>query len=140
MSSMSAARAKAALDRTPLVKGRETGLKWERGPFPTPVRIRRPKTSIVAAAELPSIVTLGPNLFAASFPLMKLLPARFIMDRARDEGTLKPGAVVIETSSGTFGLGLAMVCNQRGHKCILVSDPAIDPPLRRRLEELGATV
>ena len=104
------------------------------------MRIRRPKTSIVAAAELPSVVTLESNLFAASFPLMKLLPARFIMDRARDDGTLKPGAVVIETSSGTFGLGLAMVCNQRGHKCILVSDPAIDPPLRRRLEELGATV
>jgi len=58
--------------------------------------------------ELPRIVHLGPNLFGAAFSLMKLLPARHILDRARDDGLLEPGTVVIESTSGTFGLALAM--------------------------------
>src|SRR6185503_11523149 len=68
------------------------------------------------------------------------LPARFIIDKARQRGTLTPGALVAETTSGTFGLALAMVSQLHGHPLSLISDPAIDAPLRRRLEDLGATV
>lgn len=96
--------------------------------------------SITTALELPRLVRLGPNLFGAAFTLMKLLPARHILDRARQEGALGPGTVVIETTSGTFGLALAMECSLRGHRLILVSDPAVDPVLRRRLRDLGAQV
>ena len=101
---------------------------------------REVKPSVVEGIQLPSIVRLDHNLYGAPFVLMKLLPARYLLDRARDEGVLKEGSVVIETSSGTFGLGLAILCNLRGYKLILVSDPAIEPPLQRRLEELGARV
>lgn len=90
--------------------------------------------------ELPRLVRLGPNLFGASFFLMKLLPARHILDRAERDGLLAPGGVVAETTSGTFGLALAMLARLRGYRLILVSDPAIDPVFRRRLEHLGATV
>lgn len=96
--------------------------------------------SITTALELPRLVRLGPNLFGAAFTLMKLLPARHILDRARAEGALEPGTVVIETTSGTFGLALAMECSLRGHPLVLVSDPAVDPALRRRLRDLGAQV
>ena len=97
-------------------------------------------TSITTALELPRLVRLGPNLFGAAFTLMKLLPARYILDRARAAGRLAPGTVVIETTSGTFGLALAMECSLRGHPLVLVSDPAVDPALRRRLRDLGAQV
>ena len=96
--------------------------------------------SITTALELPRLVRLGPNLFGAAFTLMKLLPARYILDRGRAEGRLTPGTVVIETTSGTFGLALAMECSLRGHPLVLVSDPAVDPVLRRRLRDLGAQV
>ena len=96
--------------------------------------------SITTALELPRMVRLGPNLFGAAFSLMKLLPARHILDRARQDGTLEPGTVVIETTSGTFGLALAMECSLRGHPLVLVSDPAVSPALRRRLRDLGAQV
>ncbi|WP_410594824.1 PLP-dependent cysteine synthase family protein [Amycolatopsis sp. lyj-23] len=96
--------------------------------------------SVVEANELPRIVRLEDNLYAAVFTLMKLLPARYIVDRARRSGALAPGATVIETSSGTFGLGLALVCRLRGHPLIVVGDPAIDRNLRTRLEFLGARV
>ena len=96
--------------------------------------------TITGALELPRIVHLGPNLFGAAFSLMKLLPARHILDRARDDGLLEPGTVVIESTSGTFGLALAMECRLRGRPLVLVSDPAVDPALRRRLRDLGAAV
>lgn len=96
--------------------------------------------SIVDATALPRVVRAGENLYVAAFTLMKILPARFILEQARRSGLLRPRSVVIETSSGTFGLGLAMLCRLHGYELILVSDPAIDPPLYRRLTDLGARV
>ena len=96
--------------------------------------------SFVDAIALPRIVQLRPNLIGLAFPLMKLLPARFIIRKALDEGELRPGGLIAETTSGTFGLALAMVARLGGHPLTLVSDPAVDAPLQRRLEDLGATV
>ncbi|MFB6438445.1 cysteine synthase family protein [Streptomyces sp. NPDC056411] len=96
--------------------------------------------SIVEATELPRIIRLEDNLYGAVFSLMKLLPARFMIDRAEASGALNPRTTVIETSSGTFGLGLAMVCRMRGYRLRIVGDPAIDKNLRARLRGLGAEV
>ncbi|GAA2025006.1 PLP-dependent cysteine synthase family protein [Polymorphospora rubra] len=101
---------------------------------------RKIYSSVLEATELPRIIRITANLYAATFSLMKLLPARYIVDRAEAAGTLTPGTPVIETSSGTFGLGLAMVCRHRGHPLTVVGDPVIDADLRRRLEMLGARV
>ncbi|HEX6371102.1 MAG TPA: cysteine synthase family protein [Longimicrobium sp.] len=96
--------------------------------------------NVVDAIALPRLVWLRPNLVGLSFTLMKLLPARFIIRKALEEGELQPGGLIAETTSGTFGLALAMVARLQGHPLFLVSDPAIDAPLKRRLEDLGATV
>jgi cysteine synthase len=96
--------------------------------------------SFVDAIALPRMVRLRPNLVGLAFPLMKLLPARYIVRKALEEGALRPGGLIAETTSGTFGLALAMVARLQGHPLFLVSDPAIDAPLKRRLEDLGATV
>ncbi|HEU0053829.1 MAG TPA: cysteine synthase family protein, partial [Longimicrobium sp.] len=97
-------------------------------------------SNFVDAVALPRVVQLRPNLIGLAFPLMKLLPARFIVQKAREEGELAPGGLIAETTSGTFGLALAMVARLQGHPLTLVSDPAVDAPLKRRLEDLGATV
>jgi S-sulfo-L-cysteine synthase (3-phospho-L-serine-dependent) len=94
----------------------------------------------VAATELPRIIRLTDNLFAAAFRLMKLLPARHMIEKAAAAGLLRPGGTVIETSSGTLGLGLAIVCRLCGYRLIVVGDPVIDRNLRSQLELLGATV
>jgi cysteine synthase len=96
--------------------------------------------NVVDAIALPRVVWLRPNLIGLAFALMKLLPARFIVRKALEEGELRPGGLIAETTSGTFGLSLAMVARLHGHPLTLVSDPATDAPLRRRLEDLGATV
>lgn len=97
-------------------------------------------SSVIEANAMPQIIKLRDNFYAAVFTLMKLLPARYMIDEARRTGLLAPGATVIETSSGTLALGLALVCRLRGHPLIIVGDPAIDGTLRNRLELLGARV
>ncbi len=101
---------------------------------------RRLCATTIDAIELPNIVRLGENLHAAAFSLMKLLPARFILDRAQNAGLLEPKSIIIETTSGTFGIALAMLCALRNYRLILISDPAIDDALKRRLEYLTAQV
>ncbi|UCI16439.1 MULTISPECIES: hypothetical protein [unclassified Mesorhizobium] len=51
--------------------------------------------------EGPRLVALGGALFGASFFLMKLLPARFMLERAVERDQLKPEATICESSSGT---------------------------------------
>jgi cysteine synthase len=92
------------------------------------------------AYQLPRLIRLAPNLYAACFTLMKLIPARFILNRALAEGRLPPETVIAETTSGTFGLGLAIQAVRLDRRLILVSDPVIDERLYRRLTDLGAAV
>ncbi|MBT2400077.1 pyridoxal-phosphate dependent enzyme [Streptomyces sp. ISL-100] len=92
------------------------------------------------AQMMPRLIRLGPNLYGAAFTLMKLLPATYILQRADERGELGPGTVIVETTSGTFGLALAMQAALLKRELILVSDPAIDANLYRRLTDLGAKV
>jgi cysteine synthase len=96
--------------------------------------------STAHAIELPQLFKLKENFYAAAFKLMKTMPARYILNKAKEAGLISKGSTIVETSSGTFGLALAMICCQEGYKCILVSDPVIDINLKRRLEDLGARV
>lgn len=92
------------------------------------------------AYQLPRLVRLTPNLYAACFTLMKIIPARYILRRAAADGMLPPETVIAETTSGTFGLALAMQAVHLDRRLVLVSDPVIDERLYRRLTDLGALV
>ncbi|MDP2122210.1 MAG: pyridoxal-5-phosphate-dependent protein subunit beta, partial [Hoeflea sp.] len=95
----------------------------------------------LADYERPRLARLAPNLFAACFSLMKLLPARFMLERAQATGRLQPRGPVAETTSGTLGMALAMLAAVRGFELTLVSAASlIDETFRRRLELLGAIV
>ncbi|MCP2167695.1 pyridoxal-phosphate dependent enzyme [Goodfellowiella coeruleoviolacea] len=94
----------------------------------------------VEAYRLPRLVRLTGNTYAAVFSLMKLLPADHILRAATLRGDVRPDTTIVETTSGTFGLGLAMRTALTGNPLVLVSDPVIDDRLRERLELLGARV
>jgi len=102
--------------------------------------IRTSSPESAEAYQLPRLVRLAPNLYAACFTLMKLVPARYILRRAAEEGLLGPETVIVETTSGTFGLALAMQAVHLNRKLVLVSDPVIDDRLLRRLTDLGTVV
>jgi cysteine synthase len=95
----------------------------------------------LCAYEMPLPARLGPNLFAACFPLMKLLPARFMLERARARGVLTPSGHVVETTSGTFGLALAILAaRQRFPLTLVTADTLVDERLLARLRLLGAQI
>lgn len=88
----------------------------------------------------PRCVQLASNLALAAFAVMKIVPARHIISSALREGRLSAGGQVVESSSGNFSLGLAIVCREAGLALHVVSDPAIDRRMRNRLHDLGATL
>ena len=90
--------------------------------------------------QVPRLIRLAPNLYGACFTLMKMIPARYILRRAEAQGLLGPDTVIVETTSGTFGLALAMQGVHMNRRVVLVSDPVIDERLYRRLVDLGAVV
>ena len=91
------------------------------------------------AQLLPRMIRLTDNLYAASFTLMKLVPAHHILRRAMDRGELAKGGLIVETTSGTFGLALAMEAALLGCRLVLVSDPVLDVRLQRQLSDLGTS-
>lgn len=92
------------------------------------------------AYQIPKLVRLAPNLYGVAFTLMKMIPARHILRKAEHAGELGPDTVIVETTSGTFGLALAMQAVSMDRRLVLVSDPVIDERLYRRLTDLGAVV
>lgn len=87
------------------------------------------------------VVPLQPgNLAALDFRLMKVLPAYNIIETGRRNGEIGSDTTIVETSSGTMALGLAIVCRHVGLKLHIFGDRAIEPPLKRTMEELGAEV
>ncbi|PDQ22630.1 cysteine synthase [Mesorhizobium sanjuanii] len=104
------------------------------------IRKRLPFSGYSDAYALPSIIRCETNLYLAQFAFMKLLPAKYIIEQALARGTLTRGTKVLETSSGTFALGLAVVCREGGFQLEIFTDPVMDKGLENRLRSLGAEV
>ncbi len=66
--------------------------------------------------------------------------ARAIIEAAEASGELKPGQTVIEATSGNTGIGLAMVCAQRGYPLVVVMAENFSIERRKMLRFLGARV
>ncbi len=64
--------------------------------------------------------------------------AVYLVDDAEAKGLLKPGGTIIESSSGNFGIGLAIVGAARGYRVMIVVDAKTAPPMRRMLQAYGA--
>lgn len=67
-------------------------------------------------------------------------PALHMVAAARARGELRPDAPVIESTSGTLGLGLALAGITYGHPVTLVTDPGMEPLMVHQLRALGARV
>ncbi|MEU5777922.1 PLP-dependent cysteine synthase family protein [Streptomyces venezuelae] len=67
-------------------------------------------------------------------------PGLHMVERARARGELRPGCRIVESTSGTLGLGLALAGTVHGHPVTLVTDPGLEPSMTRLLAAHGATV
>ncbi|GAB1818334.1 PLP-dependent cysteine synthase family protein [Herbidospora sp. RD11066] len=66
--------------------------------------------------------------------------ALHIVERARARGDLAPGAMIVESTSGTFGLGLALAGIVYGHPVTVVTDPGMEPLVHRLLTAYGVRI
>lgn len=63
-----------------------------------------------------------------------------IIEEAERSGALKPGQTVVEATSGNTGIGLAMVCAQKGYPLVVTMADSFSVERRRLMRMLGAKV
>lgn len=63
-----------------------------------------------------------------------------MVDEAEKAGLLKPGGTIVEPTSGNTGVGLALVAQQRGYKCVFVCPDKVSEDKRDVLKAYGAEV
>ncbi|MBS0384324.1 MAG: pyridoxal-phosphate dependent enzyme [Proteobacteria bacterium] len=100
------------------------------------------RTPIVRISKL---APEGVNVFVKleSFNPMSSVKDRMalaVIEAAERSGALKPGQTVIEATSGNTGIGLAMVCAQKGYPLVVVMAESFSIERRRLMRFLGAKV
>ncbi|MFT3874355.1 MAG: cystathionine beta-synthase [Nocardioides sp.] len=63
-----------------------------------------------------------------------------MVDAAEASGELQPGGVIVEPTSGNTGIGLALVAQERGYRCIFVCPDKVSEDKRNVLKAYGAEV
>ena len=63
-----------------------------------------------------------------------------MIEAAEASGELRPGGTIVEPTSGNTGVGLAMVAQQKGYKCVFVCPDKVSEDKRNVLKAYGAEV
>jgi len=88
-------------------------------------------------------VKLSDNLYAKLESVnpggsIKDRPVKYILDRAEENGLLQEGDTIIEATSGNTGVSLAMMCAERGYKCVIVMPCDMSEERKSLLKMFGA--
>ena len=96
--------------------------------------------------QLNSVVPDGAGMVAAKIEYVnpggsaKDRIAVKMIDAAEASGELRPGGTIVEPTSGNTGVGLALVAQQRGYKCIFVCPDKVSEDKQDVLRAYGADV
>jgi cysteine synthase A len=119
---------------------------------PPPRAVKPPCDGILEAIGDTPLLRLRRFLPAAGFDLyaklealnpagsLKDRPARAILQHALAVGAVSPGGVIVESSSGNMGIGLAQVCRFYGLRFICVVDPKTTPANLAVMQAYGAEI
>ena len=90
--------------------------------------------------ESPGVTVYAKAEFCNPLSSVKDRLALSIIETAEKEGKLKPGDTVIEATSGNTGIAVAMMCAQRGYKCVITMAEPFSVERRKLMRMLGAKV
>ncbi len=96
--------------------------------------------------QLTSVVPAGAGTVAAKVEYLnpggssKDRIAIKMIDAAEASGQLKPGGTIVEPTSGNTGVGLALVAQRRGYKCVFVCPDKVSEDKQNVLRAYGAEV
>ncbi|OBJ77756.1 cystathionine beta-synthase [Mycobacterium paragordonae] len=96
--------------------------------------------------RLNSVVPEGAGIVAAKVEYLnpggssKDRIAERMIDAAEASGALRPGGTIVEPTSGNTGVGLALVAQRRGYKCVFVCPDKVGEDKRNVLRAYGAEV
>lgn len=113
--------------------------------------IKKSAIELIGKTPLLEVTNYEKKVDAKATLLVKLEflnPAGSVKDRvayamikdAEDKGLLKPGATIIEPTSGNTGIGLAAVAAARGYKAILTLPETMSVERRKLLKAYGAEI
>lgn len=66
--------------------------------------------------------------------------AKEMIEQAERDGILKPGATIIEPTSGNTGIGLASIASLKGYRCIIVIPETMSVERRNLIKAYGAEI
>jgi cystathionine beta-synthase len=91
-------------------------------------------TSGIAATVLAKVEFLNPG------GSVKDRIAQAMIEDAEAKGLLRPGGTIVEPTSGNTGVGLALVAQQKGYRCVFVCPDKVAEDKRATLRAYGAEV
>lgn len=131
-----------------LIKSSENSIQLDRASQQIRAALSRDVTEAVGMVPIVRLNRLGELCQRHDFYLklescnpggsIKEKNAVYLIRDAEKRGLLAPGGTIVESSSGNFGIGLAMIGATRGYRVIIVVDAKTAPPMRRMLEAYGA--
>jgi N-(2-amino-2-carboxyethyl)-L-glutamate synthase len=71
---------------------------------------------------------------------IKLKAATEMVEAAERDGSLRPGSILVESSSGNLGVALSMIAASKGYEFLCVTDARCNQQTKRLMEALGARV
>ncbi|MDI3422855.1 cysteine synthase family protein [Streptomyces luteolus] len=95
---------------------------------------------IADALKTPDLVRLTDGMVLLRFESMKIYSALGAVRHLLDEGVVRPGQTLVDSSSGIYAYALALACHRHGLRCHIVASTTVDATTRAQLEVLGATV
>jgi cystathionine beta-synthase len=98
------------------------------------LRLRRSMDGVEAPLVLGKVEYLNPG------GSVKDRIATRMIEAAEASGELQPGGTIVEPTSGNTGVGLAMVAQEKGYRCVFVCPDKVSEDKRNVLKAYGAEV
>ena len=90
-------------------------------------------------AGVPAMVLAKVEYFNPGGSVKDRIALRMV-EQAESDGRIKPGGTIVEPTSGNTGIGLALVAQRKGYRCVFVCADKVSEDKRNVLKAYGAEV